>query len=233
MSWTKIDDEDTEASWDLSDGAYRLHHSGLVYCNHHLTDGHIPASRLAVLMPAYDPAFLAELLAAGKWGAATGGYQITGFLSDQPSKAKVMARRERDRADVAAWRLSNSKTVTKTVTEPLPPNNPLPRSPVPVPVPGVSRLHSRLQDEEKDSLPDQLNSERNDSFDGKDGQDRPAAAPTSGTKPPKPLNRPANYAELQEAFEAGLARDHARGAASLDLEDDEGFNRAFSKVAQP
>jgi hypothetical protein len=140
MTWTKIDDEDTEASWDLSDGAYRLHHSGLVYCNHHITDGHVPASRLAVLMPAYDPAFLAELLAAGKWGAVTGGYQVANFLRDQPSKSEVMARREKNRADVAEWRRNHpSKPVSKPVTE-REFSSERERDPVPVPVPGVRRL---------------------------------------------------------------------------------------------
>jgi len=119
MTWTKIDDEDTEASWDLSDGAYRLHHSGLVYCNHHLTDGYVPASRLAVLMPAYDPAFLAELLAADKWGAVTGGYQIANFLRDQPSKSggHGAAARRTGPTLLSGVATIRSKPVSKPVTE--------------------------------------------------------------------------------------------------------------------
>lgn len=96
MTWTKLPDDSSEKLWDLSAGAFRLHVSGLVYANRNLTDGQVPASRLAALVPAYDPAHLDELTAAGLWQPIDGGYQIVDFLKDQPTRAQVEARR-------AAW----------------------------------------------------------------------------------------------------------------------------------
>jgi hypothetical protein len=96
MTWSKLPDDATETLWDLSAGAFRLHVSGLVYCNRHLTDGHVPASRLPALTPSYDVVHLDELVAARLWETVDGGYSIAGFLEDQPSRAQVEARR-------AAW----------------------------------------------------------------------------------------------------------------------------------
>jgi hypothetical protein len=93
MTWTKVPDDATETLWDLSAGAFRLHVSGLVYANRHLTDGLVPASRLPALTPAYDPAHLAELEAARLWEPIDGGYSIIDFLKEQPSRAQVEARR--------------------------------------------------------------------------------------------------------------------------------------------
>jgi len=53
MTWTKVPDDATETLWDLSAGAFRLHLSGYIYANRHLTDGYVQESRLAALVPGY------------------------------------------------------------------------------------------------------------------------------------------------------------------------------------
>lgn len=51
----------------LSDGAFRLHVSGMHYCARKLSDGIIPARRVERLKPKYKPAELAELIAGRLW----------------------------------------------------------------------------------------------------------------------------------------------------------------------
>jgi hypothetical protein len=138
MTWTKIPDDANETFWTLSADALRLHLFALVYCNRMLTDGFVPAARLATLTPNYQPAHLAELVAAGLWEAVDGGHKLLRFLDEQIPRAKVLAKRERDRADVAAWRARNptSKTPGKTLTPGV-----VNDVEIPVPVPGVRRLH--------------------------------------------------------------------------------------------
>jgi hypothetical protein len=51
----------------LSDGAYRLHDSGLHYCARKLTDGLIPVRRVSRLKPNYKPAELRELVDGELW----------------------------------------------------------------------------------------------------------------------------------------------------------------------
>jgi hypothetical protein len=129
MTWTKLPDEITEALWDLSHGAYRLHISAETWCNRLLTDGLIPASRLSVLMPKYRAAYLAELLAAGLWTATDGGYSLVDFLRDQPSKADV----EKKRADWKRWQQEHRQALTPPLTPPL-----SQATTVPVPVPALT-----------------------------------------------------------------------------------------------
>ena len=159
MTWTRVPDDATETLWDLSAAAFRLHISALVYCNRHLTDGYVPVSRLAALVPAYDPAHLAELITAGLWDTVDGGYQLPGWHEakagpwHQPSRAEIEASRAKNAADVATWRAGRAPrnpvtgAVTPSVTKALTPGTGESLENA-VPVPGVTRLqqppHCRL-----------------------------------------------------------------------------------------
>lgn len=69
MPYLNTDDgfPDHEKVDPLSDGAYRLHSSGMHYCARKLTDGTIPSSRVARLTPNYKPSHLKELLTGRLW----------------------------------------------------------------------------------------------------------------------------------------------------------------------
>jgi hypothetical protein len=120
MTWSKLSDTSNEDLWDLTAGAFRCHIGAIVYCNRNLTDGFIGASRLAAVMPGFDQAYVEELTHAGLWAVVDGGYQIVGFLEDQPSKADIEKRRAANCAKVAAWRSSGPRNpVTPPVTQPV------------------------------------------------------------------------------------------------------------------
>ena len=51
----------------LSDGAFRLHVSGMHFCAKTTSDGHLPASRVPRLTPNYKPGHLNELVRRGLW----------------------------------------------------------------------------------------------------------------------------------------------------------------------
>jgi hypothetical protein len=69
MPYLNLDDEFTEHPKvdALSDGAFRLHVSGMRYCCKNLTDGIIPVARVDRLKPAYKPSQLNELLRGKVW----------------------------------------------------------------------------------------------------------------------------------------------------------------------
>lgn len=120
MTWSKLSDTSNEDFWDLSHGAYRCHVSAIVYSSHNLTDGFIGASRLAAVMPGFDQAYVEELTRRELWAAVEGGYQIVGFLDDQPSKADIETRRAANRSKVAAWRSTGPRNpVTQPVKQPV------------------------------------------------------------------------------------------------------------------
>jgi hypothetical protein len=88
----------------LSHGAFRLHVAGLCYCAKHLTDGVVPAERIARLIRGYRPAMLAELNRAKLWLAHPDGYEIHDFLDWNRSRAWWTDKRRTDAARVARWR---------------------------------------------------------------------------------------------------------------------------------
>ena len=87
----------------LSDGAFRLHLSGIGYCNRYLTDGIIHADVVSRLMPRFRRAYLDELL-GGNNGTkplwllvsipAGNHYEICDFLQWNSSRAEVENRRQ-------------------------------------------------------------------------------------------------------------------------------------------
>lgn len=99
MTWTKTGDDYPERLFELSDAAYRLHHAGTTYANRLLLDGRIPKSRLD-LVPVprnvLHESVLEELSSAGLWLDAGDGWVLTDFLSAQPTREEVEARRGYD-----------------------------------------------------------------------------------------------------------------------------------------
>ena len=92
----------------LSDGAFRLHVSGLCYSARKLTDGFIQSRRVAALMPAYKPSYLNELLNEGIWVDTAGGYDIHDYLDWNKSRSWWEEKRESDAKRLAKWRAKNA-----------------------------------------------------------------------------------------------------------------------------
>jgi hypothetical protein len=82
----------------LSDGAFRLHSSGILYCNHYRTDGIIRDVSISTLMPKYRPSYLSELISGRLWiPVADDEYEIHDFLDWNRSRAQIEEDLERKR----------------------------------------------------------------------------------------------------------------------------------------
>lgn len=80
----------------LSDGAFRLHVSGLCYSARHLTDGFIDADKVARLVPKFRSKHLGELLVRGLWVEnGPKGFAIHDFLDWNRSRVEILTDRER------------------------------------------------------------------------------------------------------------------------------------------
>jgi hypothetical protein len=122
--WLKVDDEfpENDKVWNLSDAAFRLYVSGNCYAVKKLSDGWVPASRIATLVPnlRHTKETIAELIAARLWHETSkidlcsrclivrdekrvtsplprGGYMIHDFLHYNPPRWRVVAEREAKR----------------------------------------------------------------------------------------------------------------------------------------
>ena len=87
-----------------------------MWCNTHLTDGHIPSSALRVIGYSNEPEVIDELLSKGLWKAVEGGFQCAGdWEADfgQSTAAYVTERREKARLRQAKRR--SSSLVTRDV----------------------------------------------------------------------------------------------------------------------
>jgi len=157
MAWVRLDDEFDEHPKIAQVGAIGawLQIQALCYCNRNLTDGFIPTSIAESFvargsirvdernvqwtlgehsgmqgLDLGDVAWPARMVEAGLWELVPHGYRIHDFEHYQPTKAEVLAERERSRSRQAKHRHGGSHGVT-------PPE--LRRNsvgPVPVPVPG-------------------------------------------------------------------------------------------------
>ena len=99
MTWVQFDDgfADHRNNAGLSDAAFRLHVAGILHCGRHLTDGLVDAEEVPRLVRRYRRSALFELLSRGLWiahGDPAAAYAIHDYLQWNPSRAKVMARRE-------------------------------------------------------------------------------------------------------------------------------------------
>lgn len=89
MAWARLDDRFSEHPKiiGLSDRAFRLHVTAIVYAARNRTDGHVPGPLARTW--GYPARFVSELLAAGLWEKADGGYLIHDYLEYNPSRADL------------------------------------------------------------------------------------------------------------------------------------------------
>ncbi len=116
MPYLNLDDNfpDHPKVDQLSDGAFRLHVSGMCYAAKHLTNGVILAERVPRLVPRFRPAHLAELThadtAAGVhaiWRQVGDTYEIHDYLDWNKSREWWETKRQRDAERLAKWRAAN------------------------------------------------------------------------------------------------------------------------------
>jgi len=79
----------------LSDAAFRLHVTGILYCNRHLTDGRVPQDEVPRLVRRFQRKALDELLSGDEplWAKNGVGYQIHDYLDWNDSRSTVLERR--------------------------------------------------------------------------------------------------------------------------------------------
>jgi len=97
----------------LSDTAWRCFTTALMWCNTHLTDGHIPAPALRVIGFSERPEVVDELLSTGHWEAVEGGFKCVGdWESDlgQSRAQNILDYREKARLRQAKKRGKNTVT---------------------------------------------------------------------------------------------------------------------------
>lgn len=151
MTWVRLDDQfdehpKFEAAGPLAGWLFVV---GLTYAARNLTDGFVPRGAVRRLADWHrvgedvTAAQLAtELVEVGLWEAVEGGYQVHDYLDYQPSRAQVLAERERNRQRQTHYRQRNAVTnavtngVTNTVSNGHVTPAPYPY-PYPVPVPPV------------------------------------------------------------------------------------------------
>jgi hypothetical protein len=107
MTWTKLSESfaDDPKLLAISRGARLLHVEGLVWSNRVGSDGHIPTAALVRITDQPDPVAAAnELVGAGKWRETPTGWEIVGFLVDQPSAADVATSQQLNRERQQRWR---------------------------------------------------------------------------------------------------------------------------------
>ena len=111
MAYAQVDDlfADHHKNVSLSDAAFRLHVTGILYCNRQLTDGYIPADDVPRLVRRYKKAALVELLTIGQWQSVTipdtgvVGYLLHDYLDWNPSRAVVEDRKAKARKRKRDW----------------------------------------------------------------------------------------------------------------------------------
>jgi hypothetical protein len=100
VTWVNLDDQMPEHPKivKLSDGAFRLHISGIAYCNRYLTDGVIHADVVSRLMPRFRKTYLDELLASTNgtqpplWLPRVESYEIRDYLQWNKSREQIKER---------------------------------------------------------------------------------------------------------------------------------------------
>lgn len=108
MSYAAFDDHfaDHPKVAALSDGAFRLHVAGILYCSRHLTDGLVPADEAPRLVRRFRRQALVELVERGIWrpvGTAGDAYEIHDYLDWNLTREQVLDRREKSRKRQARW----------------------------------------------------------------------------------------------------------------------------------
>jgi hypothetical protein len=122
MPWFKVDDKfwSHPKTGDLSDSATALWLRAGSWSAGHLTDGFIPQNVLRLFRG--RPRSAAELVAAGLWSAAEGGFFFHDWAEYQPSREQVTAQREATKKRVTAWKDRARNGVTDGVSNAYPPD---------------------------------------------------------------------------------------------------------------
>lgn len=97
MTWTKISDDlpDDPRMLQLPRGVRLLHLEAMVWCNRYGTDGAIPRYGVRRITDEPEPEDAAKhLVSVGLWDDTDDGWEIVGFLDDQPSAADAERTRE-------------------------------------------------------------------------------------------------------------------------------------------
>ena len=163
MTWVRIDDQFRHHPKVATAGplGIALHVCGLSYAAEYLTDGFIPRGAVNTLCDfegVWDKRFrpgseddfawtVAEvrdlLVSVGMWDEVQGGYQIHDYLDYNPSKADVLAERDRKAAAGQAGGKASAKArAQRSAQAPAQADRQAESKPVPVPVPlkdGTSR----------------------------------------------------------------------------------------------
>lgn len=157
MAWVRLDDEFDEHPKIARVGPFGawLQVQALCYCNRNLTDGFVPLAIAEAFMrrgivrlddagrrwtlgetcgmqgrDVHEADWAAVLVEAGMWEVVPGGYRIHDYKHYQPSKAEVLAERQR-------WAAKKQRQrKRRNVPGGTLPGSPGPPVPVPVPVPG-------------------------------------------------------------------------------------------------
>jgi hypothetical protein len=111
MAFAQFDDNfgDHPKNAALSDAAFRLQATAILYCNKHLTDGYVPAGDVPRLVRRFRKAAVVELISAGHWspvempGTGVLGYQVHDYLDWNPTRAVVLERKEKAKKRKADW----------------------------------------------------------------------------------------------------------------------------------
>lgn len=132
MTWAKIDDAILDNPKIAKAGVYgfAMHVAAITWCARNLTDGHIPYARVTALLTltkvwintenpmalpegrdshsgntGLDPYVVANhLVSVGLWHATDSGYEVHDYLKYNPSRAQVLAERERSKKRVQKHR---------------------------------------------------------------------------------------------------------------------------------
>lgn len=102
MAWMRIDDRVRTHPKIVKAGPAPgwFWFCGICYCREHLTDGFIPTEMLASLCPGVGIGSARRhtqvLVRVKLWHETDGGYQVHDFLDWNPSRAEVVAKREKD-----------------------------------------------------------------------------------------------------------------------------------------
>ena len=100
--------------WRLSDAAFRLHASAVLFCAQHTTDGFVPADQICTLVPRYRRKTLDELVTSGMFqpvgiAETVVSYEVHDYLDWNRSRAQIEEQRKKAAARKAAWLVKNGK----------------------------------------------------------------------------------------------------------------------------
>lgn len=144
MPWVKLtddfyDDPKMKAAGPLGLAMWAV---GLTWCARNLTDGFVPFGQVECLLALRGiewegvqvgpDTLVRTLIDVGLWSDAPGGYEVNNYLRYQPSRAKVLADRERERERKRGERAAESDARPDAVRVD---SARSPNAPVPVPVP--------------------------------------------------------------------------------------------------